>query len=29
MIILVGQTQAVVGENYSSRDDVRSLLKAW
>ena len=28
MIILVGQTQAVVGENYSSRDDVREFIKS-
>ena len=28
MIILVGQTQTVVGENYSSRDDVREFIKS-
>ena len=28
MIILVGQTQAVLGENYSSRDDVREFIKS-
>ena len=28
MIILVGQTQAVLGENYSSRDDVRDFIKS-
>ena len=28
MVILVGQTQTVVGENYSSRDDVREFIKS-
>ena len=28
MIILVGQTQAVLGENYSNRDDVREFIKS-